>query len=49
MLGTVGLRDAPVRLSADQLTSFTALRLIAMRVSFAGLNYTLLPLRRPTD
>lgn len=31
MLNSVGLRDSPIRLSSDQLTSFTALRLIAMR------------------
>lgn len=34
ILGSSGLRDSPVRLSADQLTAFTALRLVAMRVGF---------------
>lgn len=33
VMGPAGLQDTPVRLSADQLTAFTALRLIAMRVS----------------
>lgn len=36
MLASASLRDTPTRLSADQLTSFTALRLIAMRVSLIG-------------
>uniref|UniRef100_A0A6G1S4B3 Uncharacterized protein n=1 Tax=Aceria tosichella TaxID=561515 RepID=A0A6G1S4B3_9ACAR len=31
ILGLTNLREAPVRLSSDQLTAFTALRLIAMR------------------
>lgn len=33
LLQAVGLKDSPIKLNADQATSFAALRLVAMRVS----------------
>jgi len=43
IIGSSGLRDTPVSLSADQLASFTSLRLIAMRVSETNLASRLKP------